>query len=73
MRAYPRVRLSSGTGKYLREVFGYRDVTKIDRLTLECIRENAVDGYPADKEILKVRRARIKAAKADVMHIRAQE
>jgi len=37
---------------YLWEVFGYREVKDIDTLTLECIKENADEGYPLDQEIM---------------------
>jgi hypothetical protein len=47
------VGLSRTTQEYLEEVFGYSSVSEIDALTLECIQENARDGFPADKEIVK--------------------
>lgn len=46
--------LSQSTQEYLEEVWGYSSVVDIDALTLECIKENARDGFPADKEIIEV-------------------
>ena len=48
--------LSQKAAKYLKELFGYDDVAKIDQLTLEDIQENANDGYPLDREIIQVRK-----------------
>lgn len=44
--------LTPETQKYLAEVWGYTNVEDIDDLTLECISENANEGFPADREII---------------------
>lgn len=50
--------LSKQGKKYLKEVFGYNKVKDIDKLTIECIKENIKledykNQYPLDREILK--------------------
>ncbi len=50
------MKLTLNTQKYLEEVWGYKTVGEIDKLTLECIQENADEDFPADIEIIEARK-----------------